>query len=205
MNWGGWIGIGGIAAVTAVVVTGDEVRNYPVPVSVARERLASTPLPEALSGMGGAVSMSRQEHGLRWRLGDPDRQSEARVSLEGDGATTNVTIHFDLSDKALGGSRLAATGLTKALAESIFTEHVDAVLGGRSFDQRRMALGAARELQANPNLLKEYGEAIRQDMLDTAKLLENQGSSIESVPVDYPGSATRVDPKSYKPMTNPGN
>ncbi len=174
MQWGGLIGIGGIAAVTAVVVTGDDVRHYPVPVSVARERLAATPLPEALSGMGGAVSMVRREDGLLWRLGDPDRRSEARVSLEADGATTNATIHFDLSDKALGGSRLAATGLTKALAESILIEHVDAVLSGRPFDERRMALGAARELQANPDLLKDYGEAIRQDMLDMHKMLENQ-------------------------------
>lgn len=202
MHWGGVTAFGGLAAVTALVATGDEVRRYPIPATSAREKLATTPLPDPLTGMGGGqVKLIREDGALVWQLGDSDHRSEGRVSLNGDGAATDVTISFDLADNAVGGSRIAAARLTKSLAESIFIEHVDAVLGGRPFDQQRMMMTTAQELQSNPEMLKEFGETVRQDMTDVATMFEEVNAN-NVRPPQSTEKATRPDPNSFKPTTD---
>jgi len=204
MHWGGLVGLSGIAAVTVLVVSGPEVRRYPILETVARERLATTPLPEPLLDMAGhQVSLVREDGALVWHLGDAKRRSVARVTIEGDGASTNVTIDFNLADKALGDSPISKTRLTRSMAESIFAEHVDSVLGRRPFDAQRMMTGTAREIQANPEMLQEYGEAIDDQFNDVAKML-NGSMNVENMPVDQPIdglAATRPTDGSFKPMT----
>lgn len=203
MHWGGFTAIGGVAAaVTTVVVTGEDVRRYPVPVSVARERLATAPLPEPLAGIAGdKIIMIREEGALVWHLGASDSRSEGRVILEGKGASTDVTVRFDLADNALGGSPLGATIMTKSMAETLFREHVDSVLGGRPFDMQKMGMEMAQEMQANPQMLEEYGEAVGDHLNGVAAML-NDTMAVENVPAQPRGSdSTKANPDSFKPMT----
>ena len=79
---GGFAGLGGIAAVTAVAVTGPEVYRYPITETVARERLASTPLPEPLLAFAGnKAALVREDGALVWNLGDAGNRSVGRVTL----------------------------------------------------------------------------------------------------------------------------
>ena len=205
MHWGGLAGLGGIAAVTAVAVTGPEVYRYPITETVARERLASTALPEPLLGMvGHKVAMVREDGALVWNLGQPGNRSVGRVTLDGDGASTNVTISFDLSDKVLGDSPLSKTRLTRSMAEAMFKEHVDSVLLGRPFDANRSMIGVAQEIQANPEVMREYGQALGDQFNEVATML-NETSEFSSFPPSQPAGgreATRPDPDSYRPTTN---
>lgn len=176
MQWGVFAGVSGIAAVTAVAVSGPEVYRYPITETVARERLASTPFPEVLLGMAGhKLAMVREDGALVWNLGDPDNRSVGRVTLEGDGASTNVTISFDLSDTALGQSQLSKTRLTRSMAEAMFKEHVDSVLTGRPFDANRSMIGVAREIQSNPEVMREYGQAIGDQFNEVAEMMNESG------------------------------
>ena len=208
MHWAGFTAIGGVAAtVTAVVATSEDVRRYPLPVSVARERLATMPLPEPLAGISGhKVVLIREDGALVWRLGDAEHRSEGRVTLDGEGASTNVTVRFDLADNALGGSKLGATLMTKSIAENLFREHVDSVLGGRPFDMQKMGLAIAQEMQANPAMLEQYGEAVG-DQFNGVSAMLSQDDDLDyvlTVPERGNGkAATRPDENSYKPMINP--
>lgn len=206
MHWGAFAGIGAIAAVTTAVATAPDSRRYPLPTSVARERLAATPLPDALVAFaGGKVSLVREEGALVWRLGDPGSRSIGRVTLERDGASTDVTVSFDLADNAIPGSRLAGTMMTKSMAESMFAEHVDSVLGGRPFDPMRSMMVTAREMQANPQMLKDHGEAIGQHFNEVSAML-NEDMAVD--PGLFAGTevgrraATQPNENSFKPMTD---
>ena len=205
MHWIGFTAIGGVAAtVTAVVVTADEVHHYPVPLSIARERLASTPLPEPLAGLaGGKVVVIREDGALLWKLGQGEHMSEGRVTLEGEGASTNATIHFDLDDDALGGAPIGGTLLTKSMAKTMFLEHVDSVLFGRPFDMQRMGMAMAKELQANPQMLEEYGAALDQQFEGVAAMLNESMAVADTQPPPDGRAATRPNADSYKPMINP--
>ena len=111
--------LGWTAAIAAVVASGEEARRYPIPQSVALERLATTPLPDPLLDMSGhTVSLVRESGGLSWYLGESDHRSVARVTLAPDGAATEVAISFDLAENALGYSPLSKTRLTRSMAES---------------------------------------------------------------------------------------
>jgi hypothetical protein len=206
MHWGGFTAIGGVAAaVTAVVVTGEEVRRYPLPVSVARERLATAPLPEPLTAFAGQnVVVIREEGALLWHFGDAEHRSEGRVTLEGEGASTNVTVRFDLADNALGDSPMGATMMTKSMAENMFREHVDSLLGGRPFDMQKMGMALAQEMQANPEMLKEFGAALDQQFQEVATVM-NETAAPQSVTIQSGDSraATQPNPDSFRPMINP--
>ena len=208
MHWGGFTAIGGVAAaVTAVVVTGEEVRRYPVPVSVARERLATAPLPEPLAAFAGQnVVVIREEGALLWRFGDTEHRSEGRVTLQGEGASTNVTVRFALADNALGNSPMGATMMTKSMAENMFREHVDSVLGGRPFDMQKMGMAMAQEMQANPQMLEEYGNAINDQFNSVSAMLSENVDDDYTLAVPERGdgkAATRPNNDSFKPMINP--
>ena len=207
MHWAGFTAIGGVAAaVTAVAVTGEEARRYPVPVSVARERLAAAPLPEPLAAFAGqTVVVIREEGALVWRFGDPEHRSEGRVTLEGEGASTNVTVRFDLADNALGESPIGATMMTKSMAENMFREHVDSVLGGRPFDMQRMGMALAQEMQANPKMLEEYGDAIGDQFNSVSAIISEDVEDLDihdSQPVPDGRAATRPHENSFRPMTD---
>jgi hypothetical protein len=140
-----------------------------------------------------------------WQLGASDSRSVGRVTLEGEGASTDVTVRFALADNALGGSQIGATMLTKSMAEEMFREHVDAVLGGRPFDMQRMGMALAQEMQANPDMLKEYGDAIGDQFNEVATMLnEDVGDGYDhSAPVPVDGkAATRPNHDSFRPMTD---
>ena len=209
MHWGGLAGFGAIAAVTAVVATAPETRRYPLPVSVARERLASAPLPNALTAFaGGKVAVIREEGALLWRLGDLSSRSVGRVTLQQDGASTEVTFSFDLADNAINGSPLSNTLMTKSMAESIFAEHVDSVLGGRPFDPMRSMIVTAREMQTNPEMLKQYGEALNQHFSEVSSMLNEDFAPDPYAMGSRPTggrAATRPNPDSYKPMIDVSN
>ena len=203
MHWGGFAGLGGIAAVTAVAVTGPEVYRYPIAESVARERLASTPLPEPLLAFAGHKSaLVREDGALVWNLGDSDNRSVGRVTLTRDGASTNVTISFDLSDNALGDSPLSTTRLTRSMAEAMFKEHVDAVLAGRPFDANRSMIGVAQEMQADPEIMREYGQALGDQFNEVANVI-NDTSEYSTFPPSQPDGRDAVEPnrESYQPTT----
>lgn len=205
MHWGGFAGLGGIAAVTAVAVTGPEVYRYPITETVARERLASTALPEPLLAFAGhKATMIREDGGLVWKLGDSGNRSVGRVTLEGDGASTNVTISFDLSDTALGDSPLSRTRLTRSMAESMFKEHVDAVLMARPFDPNRSMIGVAQQMQADPEIMREYGQALGDQFNEVAEIM-NETSEMSTFPPSQPAGgreATQPNPDSYRPTTH---
>ena len=204
MHWGGFAGLGGIAAVTAVAVTGTEVYRYPITESVARERLASAPLPEPLLAFAGNKSaLLREDGALVWNLGDSDNRSVGRVTLERDGASTNVTISFDLSDTAMGDSPLGRTRLTRGMAEGMFKEHVDSVLLGRPFDANRSMMGVAQEMQANPEVMREYGQALG-GMFNEVAATMNETAEYSNFPPRQPDGREAVEPNrdSYRPMTN---
>ncbi|HET9354694.1 MAG TPA: hypothetical protein VFO42_00865 [Sphingomicrobium sp.] len=203
MQWGVIAGMSGIAAVTAVAVSGPEVRRYAIPESVARERLAAAPLPETLLGMAGHRSVLIREDGaLVWNLGGPDNRSVGRVTLEGEGASTNVTVSFDLSDTALGDSPLSKTRLTRSMAESMFAEHVDSVLSGRPFDAQRSMMVTAQEIQSNPEVMREYGQALGDQFNEVANVI-NETSEYSSFPPRQPDGRDAVEPnrESYQPTT----
>lgn len=205
MHWGGFAGLGGIAAVTAVAVTGPEVYRYPITESVARERLASTALPEPLLAFAGhKAALVRQDGALVWNLGEAGNRSVGRVTLERDGASTDVTISFDLSDTAIGDSPLSKTRLTRAMAEAMFKEHVDAVLAGRPFDANRSMMGVAKEIQADPEVMREYGQALG-GMFNEVAATINENAEYSTFPPSQPQGGrelTRPDPDSYRPTTN---
>lgn len=170
--------LGWTAAIAAVVASGEEARRYPIPQSVALERLATTPLPDPLLDMSGhTVSLVRESGGLSWYLGESDHRSVARVTLAPDGAATEVAISFDLAENALGYSPLSKTRLTRSMAESIFAEHVDAALTKRPFNARKMMAGTAREIENDPDILREYGEAVDGQFKDVATML-NTGDRV---------------------------
>ena len=203
MHWGGFAGLGGIAAVTAVAVTGPEVYRYPITEPVARERLASTPLPEPLLAFAGHKSaLIREDGALVWNLGDSDNRSVGRVTLERDGASTNVTISFDLSDTAMGDSPLSKTRLTRSMAEGMFKEYVDSVLTGRPYDVHRSMIGVAQEMQANPEVMREYGQALGGMFNEVAETI-NETSQYSNFPPPQPDGREAVEPnrESYQPTT----
>ncbi len=204
MHWGGLAGLGGIAAVTAVAVTGPEVYRYPVTETVARERLASTPLPQALGMAGHKPALVREDDALVWNLGGPDNRSVGRVTPEGEGASTNVTISFDLSSNALGESPLSKTRLTRSMAEAMFKEHVDSVLAGRPFDANRSMIGVAQEIQSNPEVMREYGQALGDQFNEVAEII-NENSEYSTTPTgSQVDGRDAVEPNrdAYQPMTN---
>jgi hypothetical protein len=204
MHWGGVAGIGVVAAVTAAVATAPDTRRYPLPATVARERLAAAPLPAALLAFaGGKSALVREDDALVWRLGDLDHRSIGRVTLDQDGASTEVTVRFDLADNAIDGSPLSATRMTKSMAESMFAEHVDSVLGGRPFDAQRSMMATALEMQANPQMLKDYGEAIGQQFNQVSAMLNSDLGGDPYFVSERPTggrAATRPDENSFKPM-----
>ena len=206
MHWTGFAAIGGVAAaVTTVVVTAEEVRRYPVPVSVARERLAAAPLPEPIAAFAShEFVVIREDGALVWRFGDAEHRSEGRVTLEGEGASTNVTVRFELADNALGESPIGATLMTKSMAENMFREHVDSVLGGRPFDMQKMGMAMAQEMQANPEMLKEFGSALDQQFQEVATMM-NETTAPQIVPIQSGDgrAATQPNPDSFRPMINP--
>ena len=205
MQWGVIAGMSGIAAVTAVAVSGPEVYRYPITETVARERLASTPLPEPLLAFAGhKAALVREDGALVWNLGDADNRSVGRVTLERDGASTNITIHFDLSDTAMGDSPLSATRLTRGMAEGMFKEHVDAVLTGRPFDPNRAMIGLAQEMQADPEVMREFGRALGDQFNEVAATINEMSDPSLYPPAQPPGGqeATQPNRDSYKPMTN---
>lgn len=182
MQWGVLAGASGIAAVTAVAVSGPEVYRYPITESVARERLASTPLPEALLAFAGYKSaLVREDGALVWNLGEPGDRSVGRVTLERDGASTNVTISFDLSENALGESALGKTRLTRSMAEAMFKEYVHSVLTGRPFDANRSMMGVAQEIQADPEVMREYGQALGDQFNEVAEMM-NESAEFAVMP-----------------------
>ena len=194
MHWGGFAGLGGIAAVTAVAVSGPEVHRYPIMESVARERLASAPLPEGLLAFAGHKSaLIREDGALVWNLGDSDNRSVGRVTLERDGASTNVTVDFDLSDTAMGDSPLSTTRLTRSMAEAMFNEHVDSVLTGRPFDANRSMMGVAQEIQSNPEVMREYGQAIGGMFNEVAETM-NETADFSTFPPPQPNGRDAVEP-----------
>jgi hypothetical protein len=204
MHWGGVAGVGAIAAVAAAVATAPESRRYPLPESVARERLAAAPLPEPLRAFaGGKVVLVREDGGLLWRLGDLEHRSTGRVTLERAGASTEVTMSFDLADNAFGESRLSGTMLTRSMAKSMFVEHVDSVLGGRPFDAQRSMVGTALEMQANPRMLEEFGEAVGQQFNDVSAMINADFGPdphfVSNRPVGG-RAATRPNENSFQPM-----
>ena len=204
MHWGGFAGLGGIAAVTAVAVTGPEVTRYPIMETVARERLASSALPEELLGMAGhKVALLREDGALVWKLGEDGNRSVARVTLDGDGASTDVTVSFDLSDTALGDSPLSTTRLTRSMAEATFKEHVDSVLSGRPFDANRSMMGVAQEIQANPEVMREYGQALGGMFNEVAETI-NETADYSSFPPRQPDGRDAVEPNpdATRPTTN---
>lgn len=208
MHWGGIAGVSGVAAVAAVAVTGPEVVRYPVVESVARERLATAALPAMLIGMsGGKVVMIREAGGITWKIGSGEGQSVGRVTLEGDGAATNVTIRFELGDNALGDSPLSGTRLTKSMAESMFKEHVDSVLSGRPFDPQRSMMTTAMEIQNNPEVMREYGQAIGDQFNQVSEMLNENGefstfpSTLPSEPAVNGREAVAPNPDSTRPTT----
>lgn len=174
--------LGGVAAAAALFAAGPDGHRYPISESEARERLSTRPLPEPLLDMSGhRVSLVREGRTLVWHLGDAEHRSIGRVTIQGDGASTNVTIDFDLAENALGQSHVADTRLTRSMAESIFAEHVDSALGGRPFDARRMMAATKRQIQADPEVLQEYGEAVDAQFNDVASML-NDRMSDENMP-----------------------
>lgn len=205
MHWGGFIGFGGIAAVTAVAVSGPEVHRFAIPETVARERLASTPLPQVLLGMvGNQVALVREEGALVWNIGGPGSRSVGRVTLDGQGAATDVTISFDLADNALGDSPMGRTRLTRSMAEGMFREHVEAVLGNRPFDPQRSMLGTAQEMQADPEVMREFGEALGDQFNEVATMM-NENAEFSAFPPPPPAggrAAVQPDPDSYRPTTD---
>ena len=206
MKFVGGVGVAGLATLVGVsVLRADDTRRYPLPLTVASNRLAAAGLPEPLRAFGaGSVSLAHDDRGLVWRLGDPDHRSIARAILVGDGASTRVSIRFTLADNALDYSHIGATPMTRSLAKSLVAEHVDSVLGGRAFDQRQVARFAAGDYQANPNMLKQFGEAVRQDMIDVADQLHGTGMFAVAPVIDperQRQAATRADPDSVKPTT----
>ena len=205
MHWGGFAGLGGIAAVTAVAVSGPEVHRYPIMESVATERLASTPLPDGLLAFAGHKSaLIREDGALVWNLGGEGNRSVGRVTLERDGASTNVTISFDLSDTALGDSPLSTTRLTRSMAEAMFREHVDSVLTGRPFDANRSMIGVAQEIQANPEVMREYGQALGDQFNEVATMI-NETAEFTTVPSNHaPGGRAAVapNPDATRPTTS---
>lgn len=208
MHWGAFAGLGGVAAaVTAVVATGPEVHRYPITQSIARERLATTPVPDALLGMvGHKAVVIREPGGLLWQFGDAKSRSTGRVTLEADGASTNVTMSFDLADNAYGDSPIGKTRLSRSMAESMFLEHVHSVLGGRPFDAQQGMMKTAMEMQADPRIMEEYGQAIGDQFNQVATMLnESEEFSFSSVSQVQRGSsraATAPNPESYRPTTD---
>lgn len=197
-------GLGGVAAVAALFAAGPEFRRYPIPQSEALGLLSTTPLPEPLLDMSGhQVSLVRRGGTLVWYLGNAGHPSVGRVTIAGDGASTKVTVDFDLADNALGYSPVANTRLARSMAETIFTEYVDSALGRRPFDARLM-MAAAREIQANPEMLKEYGEAVDDQFNDVATML-NGGATGGNMPRELQidaGVVARESDKTLKPVTN---
>ena len=204
MHWGGLFGLGGLAAVTAVAVSGPEVHRYPLPESIVRERLATAALPQELLGMVGTqVAMVRVDGGLVWNIGAPGSRSVGRVTLDGQGAATDVTIHFDLADNALGDSPMGRTRLTRSMAEGMFTEHVDSVLRGRPFDPHRSMLGTAQEMQSDPQVMRKFGQALGDQFNEVSEVINDNAEFATFPPPQPPGgeAATRPDPESYRPTT----
>ncbi len=172
MQWGAFAGMSGIAAVTAVVVAQPETQRYAIPERTAADRLASATLPEPLLGMVGRnFSLVREDGALVWRFGDSGNRSTFRVTLAGDGAATDVGITFDIAANVLGDTPLSDTKMIRSMAEGMFREHVDAVLVGRSFDPHRAMTGMAQQLQSDPEMMREYGQALGDQFNEVATML----------------------------------
>ena len=178
-------GLGGVAAVAALFAAGPEIRRYPIPESEALERLSASTLPEPLFDMAGRqVSLIREDGALVWYVGDPEQRSIGRVTINGDGARTSVAVKFELADNALGRSPVADTRLTRSMAESIFAEHVDSTLDGRPFDARRMMAVTSRAIQADPEIVRDYGEAVDAQFNDVEAMLA-AGTDGENRPREF--------------------
>lgn len=206
MQWGVIAGMSGVAAVTAVAVSGPEVVRYPLPESVARERLAAAPLPEPLLALSGkTVVLLREEGGLTWMLGAADNRSVGRVTLAGDGAATDVTIEFELSDMALGAPGLSRTRFSRAMFENMFREHVDALLSGRPFDANRSMMGLAQEIQSDPAVMREFGQALGDQFNEVATMLnESEDFATMGMPMEPAvdgREAVAPNPEATRPTT----
>jgi hypothetical protein len=159
-----WVALGGIAIAgvvgAAVMMAEPSSRSYPVPIDVARERLAAAPVPAMLLGVAGrTATLVRTGNILIWHLGDRGSSGRVTAELSADGQATRVRLATDIKPDPLGGA-LTASRLYADMADDIFAEYVESAILGRAFDPVKFGQRTAARLQADPSLLAEFGEGI---------------------------------------------
>lgn len=165
------IGLAG-AAGTALVIAEPSTRSYPVPLEVAKERLAAAPIPGMLLGVtGGPATLVRAGDTLIWQLGE--RGGQVSAELSGDGPSTRVRLITDIKPNPLGGV-LTSSKLYAGMADDIFAEYVESAIVGRPFDPLRFGQRSALRMQADPSSLSELGDGIRATKQEVQEIITKE-------------------------------
>lgn len=141
---------------------------YDVPIAQAYGELVAMPMPPMLAQVTGGsdaatVEVSRSADTIGWHFrvrGQVVSEFTARLSAEGPNRT-RVRVSYQPGEPLspeLG--RLTSTRLMRDVAEITMREQVDAQLEHRPFDQSDAMHAMAAHITDNPEIVREYGQAV---------------------------------------------
>lgn len=161
-----------LGASLCVAGCGDAGEYYDMDQSEVASRLATASLPGNIgnrvteSGDLSARTYKRGRSQVVWELtaaGQPFGKFTADLEPDGDG--TRVMVEFDLADNRLGeAARQDLADGAEFVQEALrvgMTEHVDAMLKGRSFDDREFVKDLAAYAVTHPGAAKNYLERMK--------------------------------------------
>ena len=146
---------------------------YPMPRHEVASRLATAPPPGGISqgysdddGGAAIVVSKRGISQVVWAFSAADQPlAKITADLEPDGAGTRVTVNFAMADSELAGAVSKDIGGAREMLEGIITlgmtEHVDATLERRAFDDQKVARSVAMYAAKNPGAAKRYMETVK--------------------------------------------
>lgn len=149
---------------------------YDLPFEQVHGELAAMPLPDdvtqvSAAGVGRDIEVHPDQAAINWVFlsnGEQTARFTATLSREGE-RRTRVVVDY-VAGPALPDEmfRISDTTLMRKLAAAALAEQVDSRLERRPFERSGFMTRAAEHLQNNPDAVREYGNAVRDMMIDIA-------------------------------------
>ena len=139
---------------------------YPLTMEQVRDELAAMPFPrEAVFSSGASsatVDVDTTANTVSWQLSVGGRHAATfRAIMKPVSGGTRVRLDHQLGEVISPADELTSTSFMQSYADANFAERVDAQLEGRSHDPAAAAQVFAKDIDDNPEKVRELGESIR--------------------------------------------
>lgn len=176
-------GLGALGLVGGGLYASDALTEgtvYAKPYGQAYEELAAMPLLPVTGhteSSNGSMVVERAPGRIAWRISAGQMElGHFTATLSPVGADrTRVIIHFAAAPAVESRNPILSSQLMTDFARLAMVEQVDARLENRAPDLREIHWAAARHLQANPQLMTEFGTALQAQFKQVEQQL-NEGS-----------------------------